>query len=207
MNEKQVNANSVEEFWEQAYASGEFRNHWDYSYPSQELVTFMACNLLPAGETVLDVGCGAGREAIFLAQCGFRPIGVDLSPTALQIAKERASAAGVEVDWRHGNVLELPVEDQSVVFVNDRGCFHKISDEDRPQYAAQIARVLKPGGYLLLRGCRKLDGEVHFHLVNEESIDRYFSDAFTRGPVVPIQMISDAGGTGLPANLAVLRRK
>ncbi|MGM0867411.1 MAG: class I SAM-dependent methyltransferase [Bacillota bacterium] len=81
----------------------------------------------PKESVGLDVGCGAGQEAVFLAQHGLNMIGVDLSAEALRIAAEQAKEAGVQVDWLHGNVLDLPVEEQSVDFVNDRGCFHSFT--------------------------------------------------------------------------------
>jgi ubiquinone/menaquinone biosynthesis C-methylase UbiE len=198
---------SVKWDWELVYETGDFRKHWDYRVPSQELVTFLACNLLPRGEKVLDVGCGAGREAIFLAQCGFCAIGVDWSAAALRIADERAREAGVFVEWIQGNVLDLPLEKESVVFVNDRGLFHLLSDEQRPQYAEQIARVLKPGGYVLLRGAREAEGWYQgFNPVTEEAIDRFFGRDFERGPVLPFEMASDVG-VGFRANVVVLRKK
>ncbi|CAH2715965.1 2-phytyl-1,4-beta-naphthoquinone methyltransferase, chloroplastic [Neobacillus rhizosphaerae] len=124
--------------WNEALINGSFRDMWDLSYPSQELVAFIATINFPKVTIGLDVGCGAGREAIFLAQHGLNMIGVDLSAEALRSAAERAKEAGEQVDWRHGNVLDLPVEDQSVDFVNDRGCFHTIAEEERDQFAREI---------------------------------------------------------------------
>ena len=50
------------------------------------------------GEKVLDVGCGGGMDAIFMTQCGFRAIGLDIIVAALRIARKRAKKAHVEVD-------------------------------------------------------------------------------------------------------------
>ncbi|MDR6225960.1 class I SAM-dependent methyltransferase [Desmospora profundinema] len=196
------------EDWDHIYASGEYRNHWDYAHPSQELVAFVASTPFPPQARALDVGCGAGREAVFLAEYGFRVVGVDLSREALRIADQRASKKKVEVEWRHGNALRLPLEDGAFDLMNDRGCFHLISEEERGRYASEAARVLKPGGRLLLRGCRNPDenGE-WFVAVTAEAIDRHFSSYFERGPVLPLQLVSDAGKEGLPANLVVLTRR
>src|SRR4051794_26827266 len=103
--------------WEKMYETGEFA-HWDFVAPSSELVATIAVLGLPQpGEVALDIGCGAGREAIFLAQCGYRTIGVDMTVKALEIARERAREEGVPVDFRQGNALDLPIEDESVDFV------------------------------------------------------------------------------------------
>lgn len=195
----------IDSWWDQAYSTGEYLEHWDYRYPSQELVGCIAGGLIPAGATVLDIGCGAGREIVFLARCGFKAIGVDLSAEALRIGSERAQAAGVSVDFRQGSALQLPLDDASVDFANDRGCFHHIADMLRMQYAEEAARVLKPGGRLLLRGCRE-EGDETFVLVTEEAIEKYFRpELFSRGPILPIELVSDAGS--LKANVVMLTRR
>src|SRR5262249_42149686 len=152
----------------------------------------------------LDVGCGAGTEAVFLARCGFRSIGVDVSPAALDIAARRAADEQVAVDWREGDALALPVANGAIDFINDRGGFHHLRDADRRAYAAEAARVLRSGGVLLVRGCREADDKL-FEPVTEDAIRRFFRPPmFATERVLPITLISDAGS--LKANLAVLRR-
>ncbi len=193
--------------WDEHYLNGNFIN-WDLSYPSQELVAFLATMTFSKKKVAMDVGCGAGREAIFLAQQGWYVIGVDISAEALRIAAERAKEIGVEVDWRQGDILNLPVESNFVDFVNDRGCFHSIVEENRDQYVNEIARTLKPSGMMLLRGCRDEKEEGHFVPVTEISIDRYFSQYFDRGPVLPLQMVTGRGYNheGMKGNLVVMKK-
>ncbi|WP_188991295.1 class I SAM-dependent methyltransferase [Paenibacillus nasutitermitis] len=207
--EKKIYRQVLKMSWDEAYIDGSFRDMWDLSYPSQELVAFIATINFPKETVGLDVGCGAGREAVFLAQHGLNMIGVDLSAEAFRIAAERAKEAGVQVDWRHGNVLDLPVEDQSVDFVNDRGCFHSIAEEERDQFAREIARILKPGGMMLLRGCREKKEEGHFVPVTGQAVDRHFGKYFDRGEVFPIQMVTGIGfgREGMKGNLVVLKKK
>jgi ubiquinone/menaquinone biosynthesis C-methylase UbiE len=191
--------------WDAAYKSGEYLSHWDYRVPSQELVATVAALNFPAGSVALDIGCGAGREAIFLAQSGFRVYGVDFSQAAIRIAKRRATDAGVSVQWRRADVTRLPLPDQSVDFVNDRGCFHVIGENRRPSVAQELWRVMKPGARMLLRGsCRR--GREGFVPVTKKTLAEFFkSPYFSRGPIVPIRLVANTGS--LAANLVILTRK
>ena len=119
---------------------------------------------------------------------------------------DKAAAAGVQVDWRHGSALALPVDAASVDFANDRGCFHVIAREDRARYAAEVYRVRKAGACLLLRGARADSAEENFVQVDEAEIDRYFDKRqFSRGAVLPLLMLSEAGT--LAGNIVVLRKR
>jgi len=192
------------EFWDHSYVSGDYREHWEYAFPSQELVAIVAAQTERGA--ALDVGCGAGREAVFLAQCGFDTIGVDISPKAIEIATERATDAGVKADFRVGSFFELPVDDQSIDFVNDRGALHLVPESERPNFAAEIFRVLKPGGKMFLRGASPKETEEHFTPITEASVDLHFPPAqFTRGEVLPITLVSDSGV--LDARLVVLTKR
>ncbi len=188
--------------WDGLYKSGDFR-HWDYAHASQELVSTVAALALPRGTRALDLGCGGGRETVFLALSGFRAVGVDLSGPALRIAHGRAREAGVSVQWMRASVLDLPLPSASQGFANDRGCFHHVAREHRGRYAAEVARVLRKGASLLLRGADPT--QEGFVAVTEEEIDRWFArPTFARGPVLPITLVSDSGT--LSANLVLLRR-
>lgn len=191
--------------WNNAYRTGTYQNFWGISYPSQELVAFVASLYPTEASTALDVGCGAGQEAIFLAQQGFTVIGIDQSEEAIRIAQSRSQQVGVEVDWQVGNALELPLADASVDIINDRGCFHHIPNQDRARYAAEMARVLKPNGKLLLRGCRE-EGYGHFVAVTETAINDFFSPYFTASPILPIELVNNEK-TNLPAHLVILTRR
>lgn len=184
---------SDNDYWENAYESEEHEN-WEFSYPSPELVALAAARVPRRNSRVLDVGCGGGTDAIFMAQCGFRVTGVDISAAALRIAEKRAEEALVEVDWRRGNVLELPIDDESIDFVTDRGLFHLIEDHDRPKYASELFRVLKNRGRALIRGASRESAQDQFNPITEEAIDRHFSASkFKRGPVLPIPLFSVEG--------------
>ncbi len=195
---------SQNSYWESAYENGEFK-HWESGYPSPELIGLVVAEVLPKHARVLDVGCGGGIDAVFMAQSGFKVIGVDISAAALRIAEKRSEQAHVKVDWRRGNVLELPIDNESVDFVTDRGLFHLIEDVDRPRYASELFRVLKNKGRVLIRGASAESAPDRFNPVTEEAIDKYFSASkFRRGPVLPIALFSVEGA--LDAEIVLLQK-
>ncbi len=107
---------------------------------------------LQAGQVVLDVCCGAGTDLLIAAQKvgpSGKAIGVDLTQGMLERARQGAAELGLEnVDLRHGDALELPVADASVDVVMSNGSLNLVHDKNRAY--AEIARVLKPGGRLML---------------------------------------------------------
>lgn len=196
---------TIASFWDLAYDNGDHLKHWENPHPPLELAAIVAAGLIPSAAKVLDVGCGAGSEAVFLAQCGYQVTGVDSSTRALDLARERAKGAGVEVVFREGDATKLPLADRSIGFASDRGCFHVIDDDQRLDYARDLSRVLEPGASFLLRGARADCDEEGVFAVDAVAIDRYFSSqGFTRGPVVAIDLVAASGS--LPSNLVLLQR-
>lgn len=95
----------------------------------------------------LDLGCGNGRNAVFLARSGFAVEGVDYSPAAITWAAQRAAEAGVAVSLRQSSVFELSIPAASYEFVYDSGCFHHLAPHQREPYVQLVWAALKPGGY------------------------------------------------------------
>jgi SAM-dependent methyltransferase len=108
-----------------------------------------------ASPSVLEMGCGAGNFSLRLAQHNYRVTGVDIAPTAIDWAQERAQAATGILDFRVDNVLSL-VTCGDAVFdaVVDGHCLHCIIGDDRTCCLAAVRRVLKPGGvFVVLSMC------------------------------------------------------
>jgi SAM-dependent methyltransferase len=98
----------------------------------------------------IDLGCGAGNYAIYLAGRGFQVTGVDLSPTAIRIAKKNAEAKGAKCDFIVADVIEEPYKlDQSWDFAYDWGLLHHTFPEHRPRYVENVHRILNPKGKYL----------------------------------------------------------
>lgn len=103
----------------------------------------------PAGR-LLELGCGDGCLTLPLAQKGFETYGIDISPTAIVWAKEKAQAQALNPDFRIGNVLDLPYPDDFFDLVVDGHCLHCIIGEDRERFLSQAFRVTRPGGLFLV---------------------------------------------------------
>lgn len=97
-----------------------------------------------SGTRVLDLGCGAGTNSLFLARSGFEVSGVDIADGAIQAARDRSSRAKIEVDFRVGDVLDLPYPDGYFGGAIDIGCFHTLPIRMRKAYSEELARVLRP---------------------------------------------------------------
>jgi SAM-dependent methyltransferase len=128
---------------------------WDqtpeaYREREQQLQAILASGHAPATGELLELGCGAGNMAIWLAQRGYTVTGVDISPTAIQWARENA-AATANVTFLVGDVLDLRgLPDHTFDLVLDGHCLHCIIGPDRARFLHIAHRLLKPGGYLLI---------------------------------------------------------
>jgi SAM-dependent methyltransferase len=102
----------------------------------------------------LDVGCGLGSEAAYLHSVGWHVVGVDLS----SVAVATAAKLNLGPSFLRANLLRLPFRSSSFDAVLDRGCFHYLAPEERLGYSAELRRLLRPGGRLLLRASLRAAG-------------------------------------------------
>jgi len=137
--------------WQQRYReSPPERMPWHREQPAETLVEAVRRGLLPKGVTI-DLGCGTGTDLMYLAQQGYRVIGVDVAMEPLRFARERFREAGLDIPLIQADARFLPFRDASIDLICDSGCFHSFAPEIRPMYARSVARVLKPGGILFMR--------------------------------------------------------
>jgi SAM-dependent methyltransferase len=132
--------------WDSAYTMG--WAPWDIGRPQPVFVV-----LADAGEItspVLDSGCGTGEHALMLAERGLAVVGVDIAPTAIGRARQKAAERGLTVRFEVGDVLALDRLELSFATIIDSGVFHTFDDTDRPSYVRSLASVLESGGVLHL---------------------------------------------------------
>ncbi|MFF9121805.1 class I SAM-dependent methyltransferase [Streptomyces sp. NPDC014889] len=159
--------------------------------PDENLVEWLERGLI-GGRRALDLGCGPGRNALYLAERGFEVDAVDLSPQAIAWARERATEAGAEVRFLCGDAFGLAGAQLTGPYdvVYDSGCFHHLPPHRRISHLALLDRVLAPGGHLALTcfaagamGCELSDTELYrsarLHgglAYTPESLRRIFAD-------------------------------
>ncbi len=109
---------------------------------------FLSRIAIPAGATVLDVACGTGNLAIPLARAGAVVTGIDIASNLIVQARERAAAEGLKVSFDEGDAEALPYADAHFDAVLS---MFGVMFAPRPELAAaEMARVLKPGGLLAM---------------------------------------------------------
>jgi SAM-dependent methyltransferase len=105
--------------------------------------------LADAGEIVgpvLDVGCGTGENALFLAARGYEVTGVDAVQAAVAAARQKAAARGLKAEFSVHDALRLADLGRTFGAVIDSGLFHTFDDPERDEFVDSLAAVLAPGG-------------------------------------------------------------
>ncbi len=136
-------------WWDEFYADREKSVPFFADKPDENLVSYVERGLVRP-QRALDLGCGAGRNALHLARRGFEVDAVDLSPTAVAWARERAhdAEAGHRVRFVCGDAFNEPALSGPYDLVYDSGCFHHLPPHRRVSYLDLLDRVLAPGGHL-----------------------------------------------------------
>jgi SAM-dependent methyltransferase len=100
----------------------------------------------------LDIGCGTGTQAVYLAAKGWRVTAIDAVAQPLDRARDRAAASQVTVDWINADVTRLAQLGLAPGFtlVFDRGCYHGLNGRERAAYTAAATTLSAPGATLLM---------------------------------------------------------
>lgn len=123
---------------------------WDRDVPDHALSTWVTPLLPKEHGRALDLGCGTGTHALYLAACGYRVDAVDFSGPALGRAAARARDAGFgDIRFLCADVLRFE-SDAPYDLTVDYGCFHSLAPRDRDAYARRVAALTAPGGRFIL---------------------------------------------------------
>ena len=130
------------EDWEKVHSTT--LNPFDVEEPYQWIIDLEKQGCIRGN--VLDSGCGAGHNSIYLAGRGYAVVGMDISSIAIERARQKTKNKGVAVEFGQANVAELVGYDNWFDTVLDIGCFHSLDEEDYINYAATLHRVCRSGG-------------------------------------------------------------
>jgi cyclopropane fatty-acyl-phospholipid synthase-like methyltransferase len=132
--------------FEASYRGGD--TPWDIGGPQPEIVALAEAGRITG--SVLDIGCGTGENALYLAGRGHAVFGLDGSAAAIEQARQKAAARQMTVAFHVWDALELARLRKSFETVIDVGLFHVFSDEERRRYAESLAEVTASGADLFI---------------------------------------------------------
>lgn len=191
---------------------------WNMETPPAALI-----DLVESGKVrpckAIDLGCGAGNYAIYLASKGFDVTGIDIAPAAIQLANQNAKKKGVVGHFVVGDILgSLAAFRDTFDFAYDWEVLHHIFPEHRAKYVHNVNQVLRPGGKYFST-CfsekdpqfggngkyRKTNIGTQLYFSSEEELRVLFEPYFT---ILELKTIEIAGKTGSHlANYVFMARK
>jgi cyclopropane fatty-acyl-phospholipid synthase-like methyltransferase len=122
---------------------------WDIGRPQEFLIDLVKQNSLK--DPILDVGCGTGENALYLAKMGYSVVGVDSAPNAIEKAKAKAQNRNLDVRFEVMDALQLDKLGRRFNTVIDSGLFHIFSNTDRAAFVQNLVKVLhSQGTYYLI---------------------------------------------------------
>lgn len=134
-------------WWDARYRAGDIP--WNTGIVPPEVVALVASGAVAPG-WALDLGCGSGVSSRYLAQHGFRVVGVDLAQSALRRGQVAAQTAGLPAYFCLADVSDLAFLQVRASLALDIGCFHALPVERRPAYVTSLAEHMLPGASYLL---------------------------------------------------------
>ena len=189
--------------FEWAYRSGE--PPWDIGRPQPAIVRLAEEGAING--SVLDVGCGTGENALYLASRGLDVVGVDAAPTAIERAGAKATERGVRVEFLVADALALEGLGRTFDVAIDCGLFHTFSDAERIRFERSLHATLRPGArYFLLCFNEHQPGDMGPRRVTEHEIRETFARRWTVDSIVEERFAARWSDGGASAWLASLTR-
>jgi len=148
---------------------------WDVSEDGYEVHQAKINDVLqmgfaPKSGKLLELGCGAGNIGLWFAEQGYSVCGVDIAPTAVDLAQKRAEESRLDAKFYVGSVIDLAeYSDNTFDFVYDSHLLHCIIGPDREKLFNSVKRVLKPGAFFLVDTMCYCEQTNHFQGFDFES--------------------------------------
>jgi SAM-dependent methyltransferase len=147
---------------------------WDIGRPQAPFA-----GLEYAGRAV-DVGCGTGEHTLLAAEHGATALGIDFAEAAIELARAKAAARGVDARFEVLDAFELPSLGERFDLALDSGLYHTWPEvSERQRYAAGVASVLEPGGMIyLMCFSERTAGDWGPQRIREAELRETFSDGW-----------------------------
>ena len=189
--------------FEWAYRSGS--PPWDIGQPQPAIVRLAEAGLINGD--VLDVGCGTGENALYLASLGLSVVGVDAAPTAITKARAKARKRANSAKFLVGDAVALEGLGREFDTVIDCGLFHTFSDKDRVDFERGLHQILRSGGrYVLLCFSERQPGDTGPRRVTQSEIRASFARGWRVDSIVAERFVARLPGSGAEAWRALLTR-
>ena len=189
--------------FEHAYREG--TPAWDVGAPQPAIVRLAESGVITG--SVIDIGCGTGENALYLASRGHEALGLDFAPTAIERAREKAEERGIDVTFVVGDALALETLDRTFDNAIDCGLFHTFPDELRLEYERSLRRAIRPGGrVVILCFSERETGDGGPRRVTQAEIRAVFASGWTFDSIEPERFVARWPGGGAAAWLTVLTR-
>lgn len=161
--------------WEASYAA---TPPWDIGRPQDPFARLAEAGHLHG--SVLDVGCGTGEHALLAAEYGCEATGVDVAPTAIQQARDKARDRALEARFLVHDVLQVDELRGRFDVVLDCGFFHVLADADRARFTDVLREVMAAEGtYHMLCFSERVPGDAGPRRIRQDEIRSTFSDGLT----------------------------
>ena len=190
--------------WDASYRDGP--PPWDIGQP-QPAIARLASERGFAG-AVLDAGCGTGENALLVASMGLSVLGFDVAETALTIAREKAAARGIEVEFVAADAFHLERLGRRFETVLDCGLFHTFDGDERPGYVASLASVTERDGTLYVLCFSDQGPDTGPHPISQEELRAAFnpSNGWNVAVIEPDRIQTRFHDDGAPAWFATIKR-
>ena len=187
--------------FESAYAG---QAPWDIGRPQQ---AFLAVADRITGP-VLDAGCGTGENALHVASLGLSVLGVDVAETALAIAREKARARGIKVEFAAVDAFKLECLRRKFDTVLDCGLFHTFDADERPRYGASLGSATEHNGTLYVLCFSDIGPDIGPHPITQEELRAAFnpSNGWNVAAIKPDRLHTRFHENGAPAWFATIKR-
>jgi cyclopropane fatty-acyl-phospholipid synthase-like methyltransferase len=161
--------------FEWAYQNG--TPPWDIGRAQPAIVRLAAAGAISGA--VIDIGCGTGENALYLASLGLDAGGLDAAPTAIARARAKAVERGLTAGFTLGDALDLTALGRTFDTAIDCGFFHVLSDGERVEFARGLHATLRPGGrYFMLCFSDLQPGSAGPRRVSQAEIRATFADGW-----------------------------